>query len=257
MANPPNPIFSILIFLVLTVSYFITKYIFLTNKMTSTMLSVLLYSYLGLVIISQLLSNLQLTKSLCGSSQWLTSMLVTLLPWTIIFGLLTIILTMFPGWLIPFSNTIGYGITKLAGLNNTLVNIFKPDVKTGSKELSKALTKIYSDKSLLINEIGITNFENMWNSLKTSGLLNSGVGEKEKNELLNFIYMKTTISEFVWFLLVGLLTLTTSYNFIIQTACSTSVQSMRAKHVNINENQELIDEAKEKGPKRRVYSRFE
>jgi hypothetical protein len=257
MANPPNPIFSILIFLVLTVSYFVTKYIFLTNKMSSTMLSVLLYSYLGLVIISQLLTNLHLTKSLCGSSQWYTSLLVTLLPWTIIFGLLTIILTMFPGWLIPFSNTIGYGITKLAGLNDTLVNIFKPDTKTGNKDLSKALTKIYSDKSLLINEIGISNFETMWNSLKNGGLLNSGVGEKEKNELLNFIYMKTTISEFVWFLLVGLLTLTTSYNFIIQTACSTSVQSMRAKHENINENQQLVDEAKEKAPERRVYSRFE
>ena len=257
MANPPNPTFSILIFLTLTIFYFVTKYILLSKKIGATFISVLLYCYLGLVIISQLFSNLQLTKSLCGSSQWSTAVIVTLLPWTIIFGLLTIILSVFPGWLIPFSNTIGYGITKLAGLNDTLVNIFKPEDKTGNKELSKALAKIYSDKSLLINEIGITNFESMWNSFKSGGLLNDSVTANDKNDLLNFIYMKTTISEFIWFLLVGLLTLTTSYNFIIQTSCSTSVQALRERQKDFDEENELENQGEEKAPERRVYSRFE
>ena len=257
MANPPNPTFSILIFLTLTISYFVTKYILLTKKISATIISVLLYCYLGLVIISQLLSNIQLTKSQCGSSQWSTAIIVTLLPWTIIFGLLTIILSVFPGWLIPFSNTIGYGITKLAGLNDTLVKIFKPEDKTGSKELSKALAKIYSDKSLLVNEIGITNFESMWTSFKNGGLLNTSVNTNDKNDLLNFIYMKTTISEFIWFLLVGLLTLTTSYNFIIQTSCSTSVQALRERQKDFDEENELENQGEEKAPDRRVYSRFE
>ena len=66
---------------------------------------------------------------------------------------------LFPGWLIPFSNTFGYGIAKLGGLNNLLNKILKPQDATGNPKLTKALADIYTDRSLLINEIGISNFD--------------------------------------------------------------------------------------------------
>ena len=36
---------------------------------------------------------------------------------------------MFPGWSAPFSNTFGYGIAMLAGLNDTMNDIIEPNPK--------------------------------------------------------------------------------------------------------------------------------
>ena len=51
---------------------------------------------------------MNLTQVLCGSSQTKTAILFTFLPWLLVFGGLNIALLLFPSWLMPFSNTIGY-----------------------------------------------------------------------------------------------------------------------------------------------------
>ena len=112
--------------------------------------------YAILVFISEFFINANLTNSLCGSVQWSTVVLGTGLPWIIMFGSLIIMLRMFPGWLAPFSNTFGYGIAKLAGLSNVLNNILALNPKVKGKQdtvIDEAIAHIYSDKSLLVNEI--------------------------------------------------------------------------------------------------------
>ena len=254
--SSPNPMFSVIIFLILTIAYFVIKYIITSNKMNITYLSVLLYIYLGTLLLSQLTINIGITKQVCGTSQWQTAVMVTALPWILIFGALKILLSIFPGWLKPFSNTFGYGIAKIAGLNSVLDDILKPENATGDKKLSKALADIYSDRALLISHVGLENYDAFWQSLKNGKLLQKDSNES-RDKLKSFIYLKTIVSEFIWFLLVGLLTVSSSYNYIINSACQNSVSEMKARRAQHQETIELQKEAELKAPERRVYSSFE
>ena len=69
--------------------------------------------------------------------------------------------------------------------------------------------------------------------------------------------MKTYMSEFIWYMLVGVLTISISYNFIINTACENSIKEMQARYDKHNENIGLQNKAKETAPKERSFSSFE
>ena len=47
-------------------------------------------------------------------------MINTIIPWVLIFGVINIILIIFPGWISPFANTFGYGVMNLLGLKQLL-----------------------------------------------------------------------------------------------------------------------------------------
>ena len=51
--------------------------------------------------------------------------------------------------------------------------------------------------------------------------------------------LKFTISKFIWFLLAGLLTVSTSYNYLIKSGCNTSVKEMVQRH---NDYEKLVTE---------------
>ncbi len=120
--------------------------------------------YVMLLIIGNYFINLNISKEICGGNiQWFATFLITILPWILMFVTMIIILNMFPGWLSPFSNTIGYLFANLTGLNDLMDEILRPqsEVQTGtdlSQNKDEALiqynlNQIYGDKSLLINEI--------------------------------------------------------------------------------------------------------
>lgn len=255
--DTPNPMFSIILFIILTILYFVVKYIFISKNNSSTYLLIAFYCYLGINFISQLTINISLTNQICGESQWYNAFFISVIPWIIIFGTLNVLLKVFPGWLIPFSNTFGYGIVKLGGINKLFSDILVDQDKSKSKSLNKALQEIYSDQSLLINKIGMTNFNEFWSSLESAEMLKSDVTVTQKQKLLNFVNLKTIISEFIWFILVGLFTISTVYNYIINLACKNSVSSMKARHEKHDEDIELIDEADKSAPEKRIYATYE
>jgi len=116
------------LFVLLTAIYAFVKYS-TSNTLQSVENNMYFYIYLLSVLLVEYFVNLNLTTSICGSSQWTTALFVTILPWGIIFGILTLLLTMFPGWLSPFSNTFGYAIALMAGLNDTFADIIEPNPK--------------------------------------------------------------------------------------------------------------------------------
>lgn len=256
-SDNPNPMFSIILFLILTIGYFIVKYMFLSKDDSSTYLLVALYSYLGINIISQLIINISLTNQMCGESQWYSAFFITAIPWIVIFGALSILLKIFPGWLMPFSNTFGYGIAKLGGINELFSDILISETQSKSKSLNKALQDIYSDQSLLINQVSIDNFDEFWNKLKTADMLKSNVSSEKKQEFKNFVTLKTIISEFIWFILVGLFTISASYNYIINLACDNSVANMKARHEKHDDDVQLVNQSEKSAPPERVYTTFE
>ena len=114
--------------------------------------------YIMILVITHFFLNLNTTRALCGSNQWETTFYVTVGPWLIIFGFLYIGLKTFPSWLMPFSNTIGYGVALLAGLSETTEKLFKSTKEATSNDELGFLEKIYTDKSLIINENKSINF---------------------------------------------------------------------------------------------------
>ena len=88
-------------------------------------------------------------------------------------------------------------------------------------------------------------------------MLNSNVSNEKKQEFKNFVTLKTIISEFIWFILVGLFTISASYNYIINLACNNSVASMKARHEQHDADVQLVNKSEKSAPPQRVYTTFE
>ena len=145
-------------------------------------------------------------------------------------------MTLFPGWKAPFSNTLGYGLVKILGIDTVFNNMLK--TKAGNNKL---LQKVYQDKSILINLMTpgpLGTFDkviaqlagNDTANIKQKGgnvipqepsQINAGYGifnPQYKDyipQLYNFVLIKDYVAEFMWFMLAGFLSIQTSFNQIM------------------------------------------
>lgn len=246
-------------FFIITLIYFIIRYYTKGNATTQKVFTAL---YGVTILISQYIVQLNMTKELCGEPQISSALYVSLVPWIFIFGTMMIVLSIFPSWLRPFSNTFGYLGAKLNGVNKLLENIFKSaaDKNTSLTKDNKialdALEKIYDDPSMLVNEITQTNFERFWLNMSKSGLFQtSAINYKEA--LKNIVYLKDIISEFLWYILTGILTISISNNYIVNEGCKTSVKEMKKRHDEYEEKEKKILEARKNAPEERIYTSHE
>ena len=249
-----SPTTALFWFLIITTIYFAIKY----NVTDSSQSKIYFGIYITLLIIGEYIINLSLTDTMCGSRQWNTALLVTLIPWVIIFGILNLVLMIFPGWLAPFSNTFGYGVARLMGVSDLLDKIFKAKLEPSAtdKVMVEALEHIYSDKSLLINEITTSNFDRFWTNM--SSLFKSGVADNGdlKQQLYGFIRLKDIVAEYMWYLLTGGLVTSVGYNYVVNAGCSQNLKDMKQKDKKYNENANTLHEA-QKGVKPRIYTMTE
>ena len=118
--------------------------------------SLLTIIYVCVLIIGSYFINSTVSKAICNSEavRWSNILLATLLPWIIIFFSLFIVLKIFPGWITPFSNTVGYVVISILGVENTLTAILNKD-NNNSSDLAKAIANITHNKSNFINQIDI------------------------------------------------------------------------------------------------------
>jgi hypothetical protein len=223
-SSVPNPIFSILCFFILTIVFFIIR--FFTRD---SMKLVTFVVYLLLLIVGEFFINMKLTSALCGTAQLGTAFFVTLVPWLIIFGLLNVMLMVFKGWKQPFSNTFGYLITRIMGINGLLDQILKSEADTSLGPAAKGLEYIYKDKSLFVNEIPLDDYDSFWKNMSTN-YFKPQTDEILKNKLKTMVFVKDLVSEFVWFSLTGCLVTTVAYNYLVNNKCSRSVQELHAAH---------------------------
>lgn len=204
--------------------------------------------------------NLQVTKSACGTTQWSTATYATLFPWVLIFGILMMMLELFPGWLTPFSNTFGYLIALFAGVGSIIDDILLPNPRSKNPEdngnVQAALAHIYGNKSLMINEITTDSFDGFWNGM--SSLMKPGVFNNEnlKDQLFSMVALKESAAKWLWYILAGALVTSVSLNYIVNSACSMSIDDMKARH---DEYEETITKEKEESDNSntRVYSTTE
>lgn len=251
-----NPSSSILIFTVITILIFIPlQYASCGDKFKKNIFFII---YLLSNIIIQFIVNLGITKTMCGSNQWGIALMTTLFPWMIIFGVLFMILLVFKGWLVPFSNTFGYAITKLLGSEQLLKDILKDKISEqsvgNSKELAKFISDSLSDPSLIMNQFNsdYDKFNELWNIMKKGGLFKTSVTSDMKERLYRFVCLKDIISESMWYLLTGILTITASTNYIVSKGCNGDVKQMQERHAEF-ERQLEKDGKISKKDKERIY----
>ena len=146
--------------------------------------SLLTIIYVCVLIIGSYFINSTVSKAICNSEavRWSNILLATLLPWIIIFFSLFIVLKIFPGWITPFSNTVGYVVISILGVENTLTAILNKN--TGdSVDLAKAIANITHNKSNFINQIDINKatFLSFIGDLKKVGIitLNKSITQDE------------------------------------------------------------------------------
>ena len=243
----PNPGAAMMFFFIVTLLYCIIG-IFMGGSDATTKV-VMKVSYILFVIIGQYFINLNLSNSMCGINQWRSTLMITLLPWLLIFGVLHLFLIMFPGWMSPFSNTFGYLVVKLMGLPELMKEILEPVAKG---ETERAILSVTTDDSILVNQFFPENyvdrigkddkptgektrkiFDTAWDSLQSAGIIKKFDEKKNmsfRSNLYKFVEMKYTISEYVWNMLTGLLVTSVTYNYILNAGCQKSATDMKQQH---------------------------
>ena len=215
---PPNPSTAIFAFFIITLIFTIIKY-----SIPETMLTLINIIYIGTLMVVLITINSSLAKTICDNPRSTTSGVVaTIFPMLFIFGLLQLMLVIFPGWLEPFSNTFGYAIAKIGGAEKVVRDVLKEDA-TG--DISKAISNIYNDPSIFLNQFNYENekdFKLKWD--KSANLFNTEAVEDSPKykDFRNMVKLKDLVAQFVWYMLAGILVTSRSYNYIINQPCGLS-----------------------------------
>ncbi len=259
------------VFMFIFATYYVLKFFLADNyavKNNSVMGIPLTILAFAIVYLFQLTTNIKNTRVLCGNVQFGSATWYTTLPFVLIIGTLVVAMTLFPGWKAPFSNTLGYLLVKIMGVDTAFNNMLK--TKAGNNKL---LQKVYQDKSILINLMTPGpngTFDKVITQLaggdtkpeQTGGAfiqpqavpnINAGGGifnSKYKEyipELYNFVLVKDYVSEFMWFILAGFLSIQTSFNSIISIECKKSEDQLEKSVADFNTKQkEMLRKKKPK-----------
>lgn len=128
-------------------TFFWLSFIFMFVKLKIKMPKYGHILFLIIIIIFMYFINITILKEHCGSVSSFTVMKATLLPWIFIFANMMFILSKFPWWLTPFSNTFGLLIVKFAGCNASFLAMMYPEQEVPSsitpQNLKHASDSIY------------------------------------------------------------------------------------------------------------------
>ena len=264
----PSGLVSTIFFILITTIFTIIVYVTLPNSIpdSNTGTNILyVIIYILILVVGNYFINLNLTKSICGGQpQWANTMIFTLIPWILIFGVINLVLIVFPGWISPFANTFGYLFMKLLGVEDLLkyiLNLEKDDpgakLTPQNKLVARGIQEIYGNSSLFLNQIPTSpvKFREFVSTLVNTGYFKKGIniGSMEIIDLYKFIQLKEIIGKYIWNLLSGILVTSVSFNYILNTECSNSLKTMQK-----NRNNFLMDEKERQTGKQknRVYYPF-
>ena len=244
----PSPATTLIYFILVTIGFLVFT-IFTINKSDNIVSinnskdsNVINFIYILFIIIGSYFLNVHNSRVICDQNiEWNYILIVTIMPWLIIFVLLYFILKLFPGWVSPFSNTIGYMFVSMLGVSGTLEKIMTDNTIVADKlELVKAINTIKNNKSKFINQIDInlSNFENFIKELKNSDITHTDdTNHTDIITLYKLITIKHVIGKIVWYILAGILISSISYNYIIGISCEKSVDQIIKDYDTANPSQ--------------------
>ena len=182
--------------------------------------------YLLLVMVIQFMVNASIISSTCGGNiteNMGAAGVLTFLPWTLIFGVLIVILTVYPGFKSAFSDVIGYFWVS-SSANKIITELLvdpkiqkkmdedttsTPQQKEAMMTAADTIIKICGNTSVIINQIVPSNFQSYWNILtpllKPKYQTESPETEKIRNELFEIVVSRDNVGESMWYMYTGLL----------------------------------------------------
>lgn len=220
--------------------------------------------YLLLVIVIQFIINATIITSTCGGNitdNMGAAGVFTFVPWTLIFGVLILVLTIYPGFKSAFSDVVGYFYVSSSAnklLNELLIDkdiqkkidgdsTVTVEQKQAMQSAADAILKICGNTSILINQIVPSNFNEYWNILtplmKTQYQTENGESLEKKKELFELVVTRDNVGEAMWYMYTGLLLTSIVQLKITTRGCSNNPKTMEQNYQKFLDNE---DKAKQK-----------
>jgi len=222
--------------------------------------------YVLLVIVIQFIVNSSIISSTCGgniSENMGAAGVMTFIPWILIFGVLVVILTVYPGFKSAFSDVIGYyyvsgTATKL--LTELLINQdiekkmtedpnMTPEKKEALENTADVIIKICGNTSILINQIVPNNFENYWSILKPlmkdKYKIDGPDSDKMKNDLFEIVLTRDNVGEAMWYIYTGLLLTSIVQLKITTRGCQSNPKTMEANYQKFLQQEATVQQKKQ------------
>lgn len=213
---------SLVIYILITIMY----YIIISLPIPDIFKTVTKYIYFLLIIATQIMAAYTVSKTTCGTAQISEVFIWGFIPWVVVFLGLNLILSMFPGWKAPFSNTFGYLVVKLAGVGDVFNNMLKPSIQSGDTGLNKIIEKVYEDNSILINEMTPSNFDNVISKLSKVMNTSSATFSQNREKLRYLVEIKDNVSSFIWSVLIGTITASMASMGLMSSECVKSTEQI-------------------------------
>jgi hypothetical protein len=230
------------------------------------------YTFLAIyffsVIIIQCIVNMNVISQKCGGSVSENvgyAGMITIVPWTLIFGVLMIVLTIYPGFKSAFADVIGYYwvsssanklITELLIDRDVEKQLSENMNQTNKDDIDRAadaIIKICGNTAVLINQMTPNNFQNFWeilNPLKKkqyrvgSSNYNESETIQKRNQLFELVVSKDNIGEAMWFLYTGILVTSVVQLKISARGCANNVKTMEANYQKFRDNEKAVQDVK-------------
>lgn len=216
--------------------------------------------YFLLVVVIQFMVNASIISTTCGGSvteNMGAAGVFTFLPWTLIFGVLIVILTVYPGFKSAFSDVVGYfWVSSSANkiITDLLINpdiqkkmdgdtVATPEQKEAMQGAADAIIKICGNTAILINQIVPSNFDSYWNILKPlmkeTYQTENEETKKIKNDLFELVVTRDNVGESMWYMYTGLLLTSIVQLKITTRGCVNNPKTMEQNY------QKYLDSEKE------------
>jgi hypothetical protein len=208
--------------------------------------------YVILVILIQFIVNSSILSSNCGGNiteNIGVASVLTFLPWILIFGVLVLILTVYPGFKSAFSDVVGYYYVSSSAnkiLTELLVNKdienkisedpnMTPEKKVAIESAADTIIKICGNTSILINQIVPNNFDQYWTLLKPLMKdryqeVNSPEATNMRDKLFKLVVTRDNVGEAMWYIYTGLLITSIVQLKITSQGCSSNPITMEANY---------------------------
>jgi len=290
-----NSYLNIVTFLFSTIIYYFIKppltYEILTNEeeYKKHLKSKYLYLaiYLVLVLVVQFIVNTSIITTTCGGNiteNMGAAGVFTFIPWILIFGVVIVILTIFPGFKSAFSDVVGYFYVS-GQANNILTELLvnpeiekkmngnKPsppapapapaasiqqeggaeidkDKRAAMQDAADAIIKICGNTSILINQIVPSNFVQYWNILtplmKEKYQTPGSESQEIKNDLFSLVVTRDNIGEAMWYIYTGILLTSIVQLKLTSRGCVSNPKTMEQNYQKFLQVQEENKAAKDK-----------
>jgi hypothetical protein len=215
--------------------------------------------YFFAILVVQFFVNAYIVTQACGGS--ITSNIAasggyTFIPWTLLFGIVIVVLMIFPGFKTAFSDVVGYFY--VAGSANKLLTELlvnkdiqtkidadgssTPEQKAAMQQAADMIVKICGNTSILINQIVPSNFVEYWNILtplmKTQYQTDATLAAEKRNELFELVVTRDNVGEAMWYMYTGFLIASIVQLKITTRGCAVNPAQMAKNYQNYVAEQE-------------------